>query len=163
MSEATAVATVTGLAVEACEIHADAKAAAGWMRDQLDALPEVVAAEMDKIIWAAIRNAVYERRHDTRSAIKARCGRDVEAMNASALAARASILDTWATPDGKRLGDATGSDLEAYAAQERRTAQGHERNAVFYEALRALTPERAKVRNRVSADVANDILAEAGK
>lgn len=72
-----------------------------------------------------------------------------------------AFYNEWHLPDGTPLGDATRGKLLAEAMRERSIADGHLRNADFYEKLAAKVPEGTTVREAVPLDVAHQIREDA--
>ncbi|CAK7259147.1 MULTISPECIES: hypothetical protein [unclassified Shinella] len=60
----------------------------------------------------------------------------------------AGILSRWLC-DGRPLGECSGLDLDRFSDRERRTAAGHTANALFYERLRAFTPDQGTIAENV--------------
>lgn len=68
-----------------------------------------------------------------------------------------SFYEKWHLADGTPLGNATHERLVFEASRERASADGHARNAEFYEAMADLTPQGISVREAVALDVAHSV------
>lgn len=161
--DATAKApSIAKIIEEQCRAHpGDIAGAVEATLKELDYRPEVAGAEIDRIVREGVASLMAAMRHAARTRHKSRCMRSEEDMDATSLASYMTILDTWTAPNGMPLGDCLGGELPGFAAHELAAARGHGQSAAFYSALAKIVPERAKVRNRVDAAKANELLREA--
>jgi hypothetical protein len=146
------------LAIEACKRHDKIESAINYVLRKLEDDPNLKQRLLTEIIACAIRQNIHAVRHTNLTAVKwsNRCTRGAAAVAIAGRVKAASLLDTWIMPDGRRLGDFKGTELQPLAANEANLAAGHEANSAFYFKLAKLAGDN-KVRSAVDADRARAI------
>lgn len=146
------------LAVEACSKHDKIESAINYVLRKLDDNPALKAKLLTEIVACAIRRHIHNVRHDNLTATKRPniCTRGADAVAIAGRLKAESLLDTWIMPDGRRLGDYTGTELKPLAVNESNLAAGHMANAAFYGRLAKLAGDN-KIRTSVPADRARSI------
>ena len=144
-------------------------------QDQVRAVFGVIrplaAKRLDEIVQLAAQALVYRLRHRALTNVKRTpCRMDAPTPNAPRKVGdgdtaflRGSVLDYWTMPDGRRLGDQTGKDLDGWIEVEQSQAAGHSRNAKFYKLLRAEVDDDQTVRAAVKPTLADTLKATVWK
>ena len=160
-----------GLCKAACAEHDDIDEATLAVQESLCDDAPLRERLRDQMEWHSIRETIYDVRAADRTAVK---GGATEAMNTKrgpdvmARVHGTSILDMWTMPDGRVLGDWTGTEVMERASVERGLSRGHAANAAYYERLGELAKDRkirekvAPKRARVLWENARETVGEAG-
>lgn len=104
----------------------------------------------EELALMGLRETIYDVRHENLTALKFRPNpttRGPEAIASLADVAKRSFLNSWTTPDNRKLGDVLGSDLPAFAETEFSNAHGHTLSARFYRAISTKVKPTKRVRD----------------
>ena len=133
-------------------------------------LRPLAAKRLPELVHLAAQTLVYRLRHRAQTDLKVTpCTGDAK-PNAPRRVGdddtgflRGSVLDYWTMPDGRRLGDQTGQELDGWIEIEQSQAAGHSRNAKFYKLLRAEVDDDETVRAAVKPTLADTLKAAVWK
>jgi hypothetical protein len=143
--------------------------------DQVQAVVAILRPLVDKrpdeIVHLAAQTLVYRLRYEALRTVKRTpCNGEAVKPNAPRRVSdddtgflRGSVLDYWTMPDGRRLGDQTGKDLDGWIKNEQSLASGHSCNARFYKLLRAEVDDDETVRAAVKPTLADTLKASVWK
>jgi len=142
------------LARQACKKHDVIDEAVEAVYQGLIAQPDVFDLMVEPALRMAIRETIYDVRHDEGSRVKYAPADTTRGPDVLALVSRVgerSLLEL-AMPNGRRLGDQLGSDLRPLAEECRRQANGNLRRAALCEALADRVPDGEAVRDHVTTE-----------
>ena len=118
---------------------------------------KLLKAILEPLVRMAGREAIYDLRHASVTALKfnpGRTTRGAESMASIADVMIASYLDGWKMPDGRTLGDMRGGELAPLAIEAFNAAHGWNLRARFYQAITERVPPKTLVRKAMKeADV----------
>lgn len=138
----------------ACKNQSSIEDQVKYVENEVEKSSGMRAHLIEPAFQCLFREAVTDYRHNIVSQIKfstnpGHCERPIEGLSGVSVAAEMSLLDRK-MPNGKRLGELLGNQLDPLIVQESNIAQGHARQAEFYRLLRKKTPDSDRVGEKVS-------------
>ena len=118
---------------------------------------------LSELVDHAISNVTHEVRHTRNSDLKkearakAAASYPIRSIVGLEAIAKLCILERQIMPNGKKLGDSTGSECRTFAEKEIVTANGHLQNSSFWNTISDKVPAKGKVRNYLKGDEADKL------